>query len=107
MKKLLLILPVFFFIVAVNAQIDVGSISVGNKYGNFKGLAKDPKAIPVNGEITVTGIVLSTDEPYCLLNKCTVNSITLQEDYSTEQYGSILIIGTKDYGFTPSQKHCW
>ncbi len=99
MKKLLFILPVFFFTLAVNAQQTEDEVYVGKKYGNFKGTGiiipdTDRKAKPINGEPTVTGIVVKVGwcEEDCL-------TILVKKDD-----GTTVTVGTKDYGFKVSKK---
>ena len=99
MKKLLFILPLFFFSLAANAQQTEDEVYVGKKYGNFKGTGitipdTDRKAKPVNGEPTVTGIVVKVGwrEDDCL-------TILVKKDD-----GTTVTIGTKDYGFKVPQK---
>jgi hypothetical protein len=99
MKKLLFILPVFFFTLAVNAQQTEDEVYVGKKFGSYKETGiiipeTDRKAKPVNGETTLTGIVVRVGwcEEDCL-------TISLKKED-----GTIVTVGTKDYGFTVPKK---
>jgi len=99
MKKLLFILPLFFLTLAVNAQQTEDEVYIGKKYGNFKGTGiiipeTDRKIKPVNGQTTLTGIVLAVGwcEDDCL-------TISVKKDD-----GTTVTVGTKDYGFTVSKK---
>ena len=101
MKKLLLILPVFFFTSALNAQQteDEVYIGKGKTFGNYKGIGiiipdTDRKAKPINGQTTVTGIVVKVGwcEEDCL-------TILVKKDD-----GTTVTVGTRDYGFTIPQK---
>jgi hypothetical protein len=99
MKKLLFILPVFFFTLAVNAQQTEDEVYVGKKYGNYKGTGiiipeTDRKVKPVNGQTAITGIVVTVGwcEEDCL-------TILVKKDD-----GTTVTIGTKDYGFTVPKK---
>src|ERR1035437_7690055 len=95
MKKLLFILPVFFFTLAVNAQ----QTYIGKTFGNYKGTGiiipeTDRPTKPINGQTTVTGIVVKVGwcEEDCL-------TILVKKDD-----GTTVTIGTKDYGFAVPQK---
>ena len=60
MKKLLFILPVFFFTLAVNAQQTEDELYIGKTFGNYKGTGiiipdTDRNTKPINGQTTVTG----------------------------------------------------
>ena len=99
MKKLLFMLPLFFLAGAVNAQQTEDEVYVGKKFGNFKGTGiiipdTDRKIKPANGQTAVTGIVVAVSwcEEDCL-------TISVKKDD-----GTILTVGTKDYGFTVSKK---
>ena len=99
MKKVLFILPLFFLTLAVNAQQTEDEVYIGKKYGNFKGTGiiipeTDRKAKPVNGQTALIGIVLAVGwcEDDCL-------TISVKKDD-----GTIVTVGTKDYGFTVSKK---
>lgn len=99
MKKLLFILPLFFLALDVNAQQTEDEVYVGKKFGNFKGTGiiipdTDRKIKPVNGQTAITGIVLAVGwcEEDCL-------TISVKKDD-----GTIITVGTKDYGFTVSKK---
>ena len=91
MKKLLIILPVFFFALAVNAQQTEEDIYVGKgkTFGNYKGTdIRNVKLI--KGQINITGTVVKVDwcEDDCL-------TVWVKKDD-----GTIVSVGTKDYGFT-------
>ena len=101
MKKLRLILPVFFFTIALNAQQteDEVYIGKGKTFGNYKGTAiiipdvgKGTK--PTNVQTTITGIVVKVGwcEEDCL-------TILVKKDD-----GTTVTVGTRDYGFTVPQK---
>jgi hypothetical protein len=99
MKKLLFILPLFFLALTVNAQQTEDEVYIGKKFGNFKGTGiiipdTDRKIKTVNGQTAITGIVLSVGwcEEDCL-------TISVKKDD-----GTIVTVGTKDYGFTVSKK---
>ena len=101
MKKLRLILPVFFFTIALNAQQteDEVYIGKGKTFGNYKGIGiiipdTDRKAKPINGQTAVTGIVVKVGwcEEDCL-------TILVKKDD-----GTTVTVGTRDYGFTVPQK---
>ena len=91
MKKLLFILPVFFFSLAVNAQQTEDDIYVGKgkMFGKYKG-ADTRNTKPVKGQINITGTVVKVDwcEDDCL-------TVWVKKDD-----GTIVSVGTKDYGFT-------
>ena len=97
MKKLRFILPALFLSLALNAQQteDEVYIGKGKTFGNFKGTATiipdvDRNEKPTNGQIAVTGIVVKVGwcEEDCL-------TISVKKDD-----GTIVTIGTRDYGFT-------
>lgn len=99
MKKLLFILPLFFLAPAANAQQTEDEVYIGKKFGNFKGTGiiipdTDRKIKPVNGQTAITGIVLTVSwcEEDCL-------TISVKKDD-----GTIVTVGTKDYGFKVSKK---
>src|ERR1035437_716935 len=99
MKKLLFILPVFFFTLAVNAQQTEDQPYIGKTFGNYKGTGiiipeTDRPTKPINGQTTVTGIVVKVGwcEEDCL-------TILVKKDD-----GTTVTIGTKDYGFTVSKE---
>ncbi|MFI5133085.1 MAG: hypothetical protein ACHQEB_02060 [Chitinophagales bacterium] len=95
MKKILFILPVMFFTIALNAQnMDVG-VSVGSKYGKYKGFDKNAKENPLNGETTITGLVVNLGAINCIYNKCTTNSVMVKL-----ADGTLLNVGTSDYSFS-------
>ena len=113
MKKLLFILPVFFFSLAVNAQQTEDDIYVGKgkTFGNYKG-ADTRNTKPVKGQLNITGTVVKVDwcEGDCLtmwVRKITgtvVRADWCEEDCLTmwvkKDDGTIVSVGTKDYGFT-------
>ena len=103
MKKLLFILPVFFFSLALNAQQTEDDIYVGKSktFGNYKGPAIstiNPKSLPdgdrntktIMSTSTLAGIVVKVGwcEEDCLI-------IWVKKDD-----GTTVAVGTKDYGFT-------
>ena len=104
MKKLLVVLPVLFLSVAINAQTQTeDDVYVGKSktYGNYRGpeittinpriqsgLNKNVK--PINGTSTIAGIVVK-------LGWCEDDCLTV---WVKKDDGSILAVGTKDYGFT-------
>ena len=99
MKKLLFILPVFFFTLAVNAQQTEDQPYIGKTFGNYKGTGiiipdTDRPTKPINRQTTVTGIVVKVGwcEEDCL-------TILVKKDD-----GTTVTIGTKDYGFTVSKE---
>jgi len=95
MKKLLFILPVIFFTLAANAQEtqteDEVYIGKGKTFGNYKG-TKDSK--PIKGEIkgVVIGLKKGSTDAWCEEDCLTI--LVKQDD------GTIVTIGTRDYGFT-------
>ena len=100
MKKLLFILPVFFFTLALNAQQTEDEVYIGKKFGNYKGTGiiipeTDRKVKPVaNGQTVITGKVISVSwcEEDCL------TFLVKKDD------GTTVTVGTKDYGFTVPKK---
>jgi hypothetical protein len=101
MKKLLFVLPVVLFTLTVNAQQteDEVYIGKGKTFGNYKGTGiiipdTDRKSKQINGQTALTGIVLAVGwcEDDCL-------KISVKKDD-----GTIVTVGTKDYGFTVSKK---
>lgn len=103
MKKLLFILPVFFFGLSVNAQQTEDDVYVGKSrtFGNYKGTSivyDNSKPLPVmdrnvkqiKGQSTVTGIVVKVD--WCEDDCMTV--------WVKKDDGTTISVGTKDYGFT-------
>ena len=99
MKKLLFILPVFFFTLALNAQQteDEVYIGKGKTFGNYKGIIipeTDKPAKPIGGQKALTGTVVNVGwcEEDCL-------TILIKKDD-----GTTVTIGTKDYGFKVSPK---
>lgn len=101
MKTLLFILSTLFLPLIINAQQteDEVYIGKGKTFGNYKGIGiiipdVGRKAKPVNGQTTVTGIVVKVGwcEEDCL-------TILVKKDD-----GSTVTVGTKDYGFTVPQK---
>ncbi len=105
MKKLLFILPAIFFTLAANAQQTEDDIYVGKTFGNYKGTGiiipdvnrdKDPrKAKPVAGQTTITGMVVGACKRDCCNKKRTFCSVDVKKDD-----GTIVTVGTRDYGFT-------
>jgi hypothetical protein len=106
MKKLLFILSVFFFTLAVNGQTeDEVYIGKGKTFGNFKGIGiiipdVDKTAKPVNGQTTVTGIVIRG-----IARGGVQDSLTNKRGgYSSfdlkKNDGTIVTVGTRDNGFT-------
>ena len=91
MKKLLIILPVFFFALTVNAQQTEDDIYVGKgkTFGNYKG-ADIRNTKPVKGQLKITGTVVKVDW-------CEDDCLTM---WVKKGYGTIVSVGTKDYGFT-------
>jgi hypothetical protein len=84
---------------AANAQQTEDEVYIGKKFGNFKGTGiiipdTDRKIKPVNGQTAITGIVLTVSwcEEDCL-------TISVKKDD-----GTIVTVGTKDYGFKVSKK---
>ena len=101
MKKLVFILPVFFFTLALNAQQteDEVYIGKGKTFGNYKGTAIiipdfDKGTKPTNVQTAITGIVVKVGwcEEDCL-------TILVKKDD-----GTTVTVGTKEYGFTVPQK---
>ena len=95
MKKLLFILPVLFFTLAVNAQET--EIYAGKKFGNFKGIIipeTDRNAKPLNGQTALTGVVVT-------VSWCEEDCLTI---LLKKADGTTITIGTKDYGFTVPKK---
>jgi hypothetical protein len=107
MKKLLFILPVIFFTIVVNAQTeDEIYIGKGKTFGNYNGRGiiipdVDKNAKPVLGQTTVTGIVTGVvvgregDGDTLTGKRSGHYSFTLKQND-----GTIILIGTRDYGFT-------
>ncbi|PKP13911.1 MAG: hypothetical protein CVU08_02815 [Bacteroidetes bacterium HGW-Bacteroidetes-3] len=102
MKKLLFILPLFFFSLTVNAQQTEDDIYVGKSktFGNYKGtdiinvnskplLGLDRNVKQIKGQSNITGTVVKVDwcEEDCL-------TMWVQKDD-----GTTVAVGTKDYGF--------
>ena len=91
MKKLLFILPVFFLALSVNAQQTEDDVYVGKgkTFGRFNG-TENRNTMPVKGQLSITGTVVKVDwcEEDCL-------TIWVKKDD-----GTIVSVGTKDYGFT-------
>lgn len=91
MKKLLLILPLIFFTLIVNAQQTEDDVYVGKArtFGNYRGTdIKTTK--PMNGQSITTGIVVKVDwcEEDCL-------TVWVKKDD-----GTMVSVGTKENGFT-------
>jgi len=95
MKSLLFIMAAFLFTHAVNAQgtqtEDEVYIGKGKTFGNYKRF--DTK--PINGQLALTGTVVSGCKRDCCNKKQTSCSFNLLKDD-----GTIVTVGTKDYGFT-------
>jgi len=95
MKKLLQILPLIFFTLAVSAQQTEDDIYVGKSrtFGNYRG-ADIKTANPMKGQSIITGIVLKVD--WCEEDCFTV--------WVKKDDGTTVAVGTKDYGFTVPKK---
>lgn len=101
MKKLLFILPLLFFTLAVNAQgtQTEDEVYVGKKFGNYK----SANTKPIDGQQTITGVVL---------RGATGNSVqdSLKDGrglYSfnlKKEDGTVVIVGIRDNGFTVPRK---
>ena len=91
MKKLLIILPVFFFALTVNAQQTEVNVYVGKgkTFGNYKG-TEIRNTKPVKGQLKITGTVVKVDW-------CEEDCLTM---WVKKDDGTIVSVGTKDYGFT-------
>ena len=91
MKKLLFILPVFFFAFTVNAQQTEDDVYVGKgkTFGRFNGTV-NRNTIPVKGQLNITGTVVKVDW-------CEDDCLTM---WVKKDDGTIVSVGTKDYGFT-------
>jgi hypothetical protein len=99
MKKLLFILTALFFAFGLKAQQTEDEVYIGKKYGNFKGTAiiipdTDRNLKPVNGPTAVTGIVVE-------VGWCEEDCLTI---LMKKADGTIVTIGTKDYGFRVPKK---
>jgi hypothetical protein len=94
MKKLIIILPALFFALAVNAQgtqtEDEVYIGKGKTFGNYR--STDTK--PIDGQKSITGMVVGYCKKDCCYNKRTSCSVDLKND------NGIITVGTRDYGFT-------
>lgn len=103
MKKLLFILPVFFFSLALNAQQTEDDIYVGKSktFGNYKGAAIstiNPKSLPggdrntkpVKGSSTLAGTVVK-------VGWCEEDCLTI---WVKKDDGMTVAVGTRDYGFS-------
>lgn len=95
MKKLLFILRLLFLTLALHARQTEDEVYIGKKYVNYKGTGItipdiDRKVKPVNGQATITGIVVKVDwcEEDC-------RTILVKKDD-----GTTVIVGTRDYSFT-------
>ena len=93
MKKLLCILPLILFTIAVNAQQTEDEVYVGKKYGNFKGTGiiipdTDKPVKPPTGVVIITGTVVGACKGRC-------DSLKIQKED-----GTFVIIGTRDNKFT-------
>jgi len=95
MKSLLFIMAAFFFTLSVNAQgtqtEDEVYIGKGKTFGNYK--RSDTK--PINGQLALTGTVVSGCKRDCCNKKQTSCSFNLLKDD-----GTILTVGTTDFEFT-------
>ena len=108
MKKLLFILPFFFFAIEIYAQqtedeVHIGSYPKGKTFGNYKGngiIIPDfdrPTKKPATGPTTISGIVtgiVAGLEDSLTGKGSGVYSFTLKKDD-----GTIITVGTKDFGF--------
>jgi len=94
MKSLLFIMAAFLFTHAVNAQgtqtEDEVYIGKGKTFGNYK--RSDTK--PINGQLALTGTVVSGCKRDCCNKKQTSCSFNLIKDD-----GTILTVGTRDFEF--------
>lgn len=108
MKKLLFIASLIFFSLAANAQgtqtEDEVYIGKGKIFGNFKGIAiiipdVDKGIKPTNGSTSitgmVTGVVVGREGDTLTGKQRGLYSFTLQQND-----GTIVTVGTKDYGFS-------
>ena len=91
MKKLLFILPVFFFAFTVKAQQTEDDVYVGKgkTFGNYKG-TEIRNTRPVKGQLNITGTVVKVDW-------CEEDCLTM---WVKKDDGTMVSVGTKDYGFT-------
>ena len=91
MKKLLFILPVFFFGLTANAQQTEDDIYVGKgkTFGSYKG-TEIKNTRPVKGQLNITGTVVKVDW-------CEEDCLTM---WVKKDDGTIVSVGTKDSGFT-------
>ena len=104
MKKLLFILPAFFFTLIVNVQQTEDEVYVGKgkTFGNYKGtgiiiLDFGKKAKQTSVQSAITGIVISvsTGKADSLAGRGEFNFITVKKDD-----GTVVTIGTRDNVFT-------
>ena len=103
MKKLLFVLPVFFFSLVVNAQTQTEDeiyIGKGKTFGKYKGTAiiipeTDKGIKPIVGQNSITGTVVGNCKKDCCNKKLTSCSVDVRKDD-----GSIVTVGTRDNGFT-------
>ncbi len=109
MKKLLFILPAFFFTFAVNAQgtqtEDEVFVGKGKIFGNYKGTGiiipdynKTAKK-PMTDQTIVTGVVVSGGL-VSRMDSLTDKSISLYSFNLKKTDGTVVTIGTRDNGFT-------
>ena len=95
MKKVLQILPLIFLTLTAGAQQTEDDIYVGKgrTFGNYRG-TDIRTAEPMKGQSIITGTVVKVDwcEEDCL-------TVWVKKDD-----GTIVSVGTKDYGFTVPKK---
>ena len=101
MKNLFFILTAFFFTVALNAQqtedeVHIGTYPKGKTFGNYKG----PDTKPINGQLTVTGIVIGSGVVSHGLDSLTDKRRVLYSFDLKKDDGTIVTVGTRDHGFT-------
>lgn len=90
MKKLRLVLPAFFFGLAVNAQQTEDDIYVGKSktFGNYRG-TDIGYSKPIKGQTILTGTVIK-------VGWCEDDCLTI---LIKKADGTTVTVGTKDYGF--------
>ncbi len=106
MKKLLFILPAFFFTLAVNAQSeDEVFVGKGKTFGNYKGTGiiipdfdKTEKK-PMTEQTIVTGLVISGGL-VSRMDLLTDKRVSLYSFNLKKADGTMVTIGTRDNGFT-------
>ena len=98
MKKLLFILPVIFFTLAVNAQgtQTEDEVYVGKKFGNYK--SADTR--PIDGQQTITGVVTRGGSGSGVQDSLKDGRGGLYLFNLKTADGTVLTIGTRDNGFT-------